>query len=126
MADESSIYAVVSGDSAVVALIGSRFYDQMVPPNLAQPVTTPYVIATVVSDVPNNVLNSAPGISEFRIQFDVYATAAAQGKAKCKAVLNAIRAALATRGFENFSQDMPADDSTLRRIMSDWSFQIAR
>lgn len=125
MADESTIRAILTGYAGLTALVGSRVYDQVAPTNLATPVTTPYVVMTAVSEVPENYVKGAPGVADFRLQFDAYGAS----KASCKAVLVQIRAALHAAGYEGseeLTQDLPADDPALRRITSDWRFVLSR
>lgn len=125
MADESTIRATLAAYAPLTALISTRLWDETVPTNVVSPVTRPFVVMTVASDVPFNLLAAAPGGAAMRIQIDIYADT----KASAKAVLSAIRAALHAAGHygcEVLTQNIPADDPTLRRISSDWSFVLAR
>ena len=123
MADESYIYGVVAGDAGVQALLGTtptRVFDGRHPETLVR--TTPYVVANVISRVPENDMEGAAGVDSFRIQFDIIATttSAANG------VLSALRTALNSYGYELTTQKTVEESTDLRRIITDWSFWLAR
>lgn len=125
MADESAIRALLVAHAPLTALVGTRIYDQMVPTAATSPTPRPYLLLTVVSDVPFNEAADAPGAADMRLQFDAYA----DNKASAKSVLAAVRAALHAAGYvgsEDSTRDLPADDPALRRISSDWSFILSR
>lgn len=129
MADESSIRAVLVAASAFTSLIGGaiapRLWDQVAPTNMPTPLPRPFVIMSVVADVPERDMSTAPGISSFTIRFDVYA----ESKASAKAVLTQLRAALNNAGHvdgEHIARDLPADDPQLKRISSEWQFWLTR
>ena len=120
MADESSIYAVLTAWAPLTALISSRFYDQRVPANVPTPAPTPFVIAAVIAAVPINYVGETPGGYWYRLQFDAYA----DSKASAKAVVAEIRAAMYAAGYkgcEEMERDLPADDVNLRRISNEWN-----
>jgi hypothetical protein len=120
VADESTIRTAALADAGVAALIGDRLYDQRVPES--KPVTTPYVVMRVISAVPLNTIDSTPGVDDTRMQFDIIDTT----KAGAKAVHSALRIPLANLGYELLSMDGLDEATDRRRIISDWSFWLAR
>ena len=125
MADESTIRALLTAYTGLTSLVSTRIYDQVAPTNQATPITLPFMVASTISDVPSNYVAGAPGVAEFRIQFDIYGTT----KTSCKAVLTQLRACLHAAGYvgsESITQDLPADDPAMRRITSDWLFVLSR
>lgn len=123
MADESYIYGVVAGDAGVQALLGTsptRVFDERYPESSTR--TTPYVIASVISRVPENDMEGAAGVDSFRIQFDIIATTTSSANS----VLAALRAALNSHGYELTTQKTVDETTDLRRIITDWSFWLAR
>jgi hypothetical protein len=122
MADESSIRTLLLADATVNSLISNRLYDQRKPENLAGPASESYVIMTVISTTPENMLDAAPGVDQYRIQFDIYAL----NKSACKTILTAFRNVLAGVGYEALSQDFLDENTDLKRILLHFDFFIAR
>ena len=125
MADEASIRALLAAAAPLTALVGTRIYDQIAPTSTPTPLPRPYLLMTVVSDVPFNEVADAPSGALMRVQFDAYA----DSKASAKQVLAAVRAALHAAGYvgsEDSTRDLPAADPALRRISSDWAFVLGR
>jgi hypothetical protein len=92
-----AVRQVLTSSSAVTALMGQRFFPELLPQNVAMPAA----VLTLVSDVPNDVLAPAPGSTLFnaRVQVDVYDKDfdVAEGAAK------AIRDALGAKRSSTFS-----------------------
>ena len=122
MADESYIYAVLAGDATLSALVSTRIYDNRVPENIASPQTAPYIVGRVVTSVPENMLDEAPGVDHVRMQLDIYA----ETKASARAVLAAIRTPLERLGYEVLTMDFADPTTDLRNIKSDWEFWLSR
>lgn len=122
MADESSIRTLLLADTTVTSLINTRLYDQRVPENVLSPITEPYVIMTTVSTTPENQLDGAPGVDQYRLQFDIYALS----KATCKSILSAFRNVLHSVGYEAMSQDFLDENTDLKRLLLHFDIFISR
>lgn len=122
MADESSIRTLLLADATVNSLISNRLYDQRKPENLAGPAYESYVIMTVISTTPENMLDAAPGVDQYRIQFDIYALS----KATCKSILSAFRNVLHSVGYEAMSQDFLDENTDLKRLLLHFDIFISR
>jgi hypothetical protein len=85
------IFATVSADAGVTALLGSvpncRFFLFGQAP---QGVTKPYAVWRQISGRPENYLGKVPDIDQFGIQVDVYADSASGARAVAEALRDAI------------------------------------
>lgn len=122
MADESYIMAVLRASAPLAMLVGDRIWDQRVPENLPTPITTSYIISTVVSTTPENYLDQPPNVDLYTIQFDIFA----QTKSQCKQILTVMRGLFSSIGYEAFSQDFLDDATDLRRLVVNYDFFISR
>lgn len=122
MADESALYALLAADAAVTAIVGTRIYDGQVPTNQAGPLTDPYIVGHVVADTPLAILDGPPGASNLRVQFDLYAPT----KAVVRSLHQAVRGVLEAVAMEEGAFDFVEQNSTLRRVSSDWSYWVTR
>lgn len=81
------IYTVVTGNSSVTALIGTRFYPAASAP---QGVTKPYATYQNISGVPENYINQVPDVDEYGIQVDCFAESYAQVVSLAEAIRDAV------------------------------------
>lgn len=88
MADiEAAVYSILTADSTLAALVGTRVYPQVAP----QDVALPYVAYERIST--SRVYSHSPGVSQLaraRFQF----TAGSTSYSDVRAVVNAVRGAL--------------------------------
>lgn len=83
------VQQVLAGSTALVAIVGTRIYQQVVPADE----TRPYVVWRLVSGVPENNLSEAPDIDDQRVQVDFYSSSPTQARQMCQAGRDAIEAA---------------------------------
>lgn len=103
--------------TALQATVGGRLYPLVAP----APVTLPYAVYQVISQVPQNVLSDTPGLFNTRLQVDVFARLYSE----CQTLKASVRSAMAS-GFGNsakeiLTQDLFEDDARLHRVSMDWS-----
>lgn len=125
MADiEAAVYSILTADSTLSALVGTRIYPNVVP----QDVTLPAVAYQRIST--SRVYSHSPGVSQLarpRFQF----TSVARSYSDVKAVANALRGALDAYGgtaasvlvFTMLSQnefDTFSDDGDLHTVRQDF------
>lgn len=122
MADESYIMSILRASVPLAMLVGDRIWDQRVPENVPTPITTSYIISSVVSTTPENYLDQPPNVDLYAIQFDIYA----QTKSHCKQILTVMRGLFSDIGYESFSQDFLDDSTDLRRLIVNYDFFIPR
>lgn len=102
--------------------VDDRVYLDIVPPTLPKPLTLPYIVYSVASETPENVLSDTPDVANFRVQFDLYAERAVD----LPAIRSAVRQALAPHGYELLGLGGFDDDTRLHRYTMDWSFWLPR
>jgi hypothetical protein len=105
-----------TAQTLLAALVSGRCYPLTAP----DPVTKPYIIYSVISDVQENGIGGFAGISNQRMQVDAYATS--YGAVKTLAA--SIKTAMSTAAFTNIhlsSQDLHESDTQLYRISMDFS-----
>ena len=130
MADETTIFTLLRAHAGFASLIGgtgaaARIYDQIVPPEVLQPVATPFVIVTTVDDLAQTASEGTQLAGYYRIQFDIYAAS----KGSALPVLAQLRAALLAgmpQAYEESRRDVAASDPKLKRISTDWRVLIPR
>ena len=103
--------------TALQSSVGGRLYPLVAP----SPVTLPYAVYQVISQVPSNVLSDTPGLFNSRMQVDVFA----RTYAECQTLKATLRGAMAT-GFGNAAKeinttDLFEEDAKLHRVSMDWS-----
>jgi hypothetical protein len=103
--------------TALQSSVGGRLYPLVAP----SPVTLPYAVYQVISQVPSNVLADTPGLFNTRIQVDAFA----RTYAECQSLKATLRGAMST-GFgraatEINTTDLFEEDAKLFRISMDWS-----
>lgn len=115
------VFALLSADAGVAALVAKRIYPQIAP----QPLTKPYVVYAVVSDEPlNSLQGDTSGLGSARVQIDCYATSYRD----VQAVADAVDAVLKARNVYNDSsslrlsrRDLYESDTKLHRVSADYS-----
>lgn len=72
---ETGIYTLLSTTAELTAQVGTRIFPDVAPQSDENglPTSFPYVVYTVVSDIPTDHMLADSGISEARVQIDVYA-----------------------------------------------------
>lgn len=125
MADiEAAVYSILTADSTLAALVGTRVYPNVVPQDVALPAVAYQRIST------SRVYSHSPGVSQLarpRFQF----TSVANSYSDVKAVANAVRGALDAYGgtaasvlvFTMLSQnefDTFSDDGDLHTVRQDF------
>lgn len=76
------IDSLLRGSSAVTAMVGSRIYRSQA----ADGATTPYIVWTIVSAIPENNLSELPELDEAVIQVDCYADKQSDSRKLCEAM----------------------------------------
>lgn len=102
--------------TALGALVSGRCYPLTAP----DPVIKPYIIYSVISDVPANSLDGYSGISQKRIQVDIYSTTYGGVKAMAATVKDSFTVAL-PQSVHLSSQELHEPDTQLYRITMDFS-----
>jgi hypothetical protein len=115
------LYALLSANAGVAALVGDRIFPQVMP----QGGQLPALVYAVVDDVPENTLTGYT-LRGARVQIDCYGKAyiAAQGTAD--AVVSAL-AEIVTEGLAAVllsRRDGYEDETTLHKVMLDFSLWI--
>ena len=108
----------IEGDiqSILAALVTGRCYPMFAP----DPVTKPYIVYQVISDVQESNLDGYAGISNKRIQVDVYSTTYGGSKT----LASSVKTSMSNASFSNIhlsSQDLYEQDTQLYRISMDFS-----
>ncbi len=89
MSTLEAVRAELALDSALVALVSTRMYPQVLPPDMT---TMPALTITVVSEVPVNSLSSSPGLQNARVQIDCFGKTYASARAVHAAVFAVLTA----------------------------------
>jgi hypothetical protein len=118
---EEALRALLRGNPAVAALVGTRVDWGMRP----QGSSLPAICLTVISDAPVNRTLDGPGPSQARVQVDCFGAT----YASAKTVARAVRRALDGRKDQTFlgifiagARDLPDDDgvSTVHNVSMDF------
>lgn len=102
--------------TALAALVSGRCYPLTAP----DPVTKPYIIFSVISDVQLNSLDGFSGLAEKRIQVDIYSTTYGGAKTMAATVKDSFTVAL-PQSVHLSSQDLHEPELQLFRISMDFS-----
>lgn len=86
-----SVYAILTADAAVSALVGTRIYRHGEAP---QKVAGPYVTWFLVSGTPENELSARPRVDRLEVQVDCWSANTGGGDAGVEALAVAVRDAL--------------------------------
>lgn len=108
----------IEGD--IQALLSPLTDDRVWPVLSVQPATTPYLIYSVISDVPLVTLDGPNGTDNLRVQIDAYADSYGAAKALAKRVKDAMQGA----AFINTplsSRDLSEPEEKLYRVSMDFS-----
>ncbi len=95
---------------------GERLYPQIAPDGVIKP----YAVYRRIASAPENVLAGSSGLTNSRIQIDVYASTYAQSQS----VAHAIALQMANWSIQNVClgfQDFYEEDAKLHRVMTDFS-----
>jgi hypothetical protein len=108
----------IEGDiqTILAALVSGRAYPMVAP----DPVTKPYIVYQIISDVMENTLKGYAGKSNKRVQVDVYHTS----YGAVKTLMESIRSAMAASAIKNLhlsTQDLYESEVQLYRISMDYS-----
>ena len=123
MSAEAAIYAQLSGDAGVTALVGARIYAQRLP----QRPTLPALSYTSISKIRPQAMGVATGLSETRVQVDAWATDYATVRGLADAVRAALERARGSIGGVTVQDILPEnegdaldDEGTRYRVSLDW------
>lgn len=119
MAMTAPVYALLSADAAVTALVAGRIHAQGYAGDNPQ---APYVTWQLVSGVPGVYLASRPGYDSFRAQIDCWAADAATAQLIAAAVRDALETAASCVGV---MEERDAETG-LFRYSGDWMFIASR
>lgn len=97
MGFQSDLYAALSADVGLAALIGTRLYPNDAPPDVAVPFVVYYEFATPREQLMSNAI----GVSKPRIQYSCYADT----YSSAVAVIDALRAAVLTLPYPIVLED---------------------
>lgn len=114
------VYALLSGDAAVSAIVADRIYRHSHAP---QDVAKPYISWYVAGGHAENYLAGRPGIDQELVQIDCWSTTAQE----CKALMLATVKALELHGHQSgMPQDDFENDTQLYRYMLQFYFWTPR
>lgn len=85
------VFSILSGDTSVAALVGTRIYRHG---NAPQGVTAPYITWFVVSGIPENELSDLPRIDRYQVQVDCWSSNTGGGDTQIEALAEAVRDAI--------------------------------
>ena len=106
-----NVYALLAGDAAVAAQVGTRVYRFGQAP---QRVTAPYITWYVVAGVPENTLPDTPVVDRWELQIDCWSDNDGTGDQDIEALALAVRNAL--EAYHHVTGIGPADrDPDTRR-----------
>jgi len=91
MGFQADLYAALSGNAGLTALIGTRLYPNEAP----QDPTLPYIVYYEFATPREQLMSNAIGVSKPRIQYSIYA----ESYTSALAVADALRPALLGSGF---------------------------
>lgn len=121
MAMVPPVYALLSADAAVTALVpASRIRGQGYA---GETPVAPYITWQTVSGVPANYIAGRPGIDAFRVQIDIWANDATSAKQIATAVRDALE--LNAHCVSIMGESFEAD-TKLFRYSYDWAFHTPR
>lgn len=103
--------------STLGALVSGRCYPLIAP----DPVTAPYIVFAVISDVPETTLEGAEVQSHKRIQVDAYAAGYGAAKTLNESIKAAMAGVTTFTSVPTLSQDMIDPDVQLYRVSTDFS-----
>lgn len=116
----TSVYDALKGSSDLAALATGGIYQATVPEDK----TRPYVVWTVISNLPENTLSCPPEIDDQRVQIDCWApidAAGGNGLRICKEMMQSVVQALTDVGLIVFGPWQSFDTDTR---MYRWSCDI--
>lgn len=120
---QEKVAAWLGADAEVRAQFGDRFYPNVLPQNT----TLPAAVYQVISDVPVNSLDGYSGLSNARLQVDVYHGTYAKGDVAARILLNALRSVISGVDGAEFSslllarRDQYETETRLHRVNLDFS-----
>jgi hypothetical protein len=103
--------------TALQSTVGGRLYPLVTP----SPVTLPYAVYQVISQVPSNVLADTPGLFNTRIQVDVFARTYAECQTLKASVRTAMVSGFGFKATEINTTDLFEEEARLYRVSLDWS-----
>jgi|SRR5690625_765535 len=114
-----NVYQMLSANAAVAALVDDRIYMTQAPEDVDQP----FIVWTMVSNVPYNTLACVPDSDQQRIQLDGYA----RDQEDARKLASAIMRALETKGnFVSGAIPMREPNTRLYRYTMDILLHHAR
>lgn len=114
---ESKLYALLTADPAVSAIVGTRVYPMVLP----QRCTFPAASYFRVSGGQQNTLDGYSGTENPRIQVDCWAREYADAKALASAIRTAMDGATNFKALCISDRDMYEDDAELHRVLLEFS-----
>lgn len=118
------VYALLSSNSEVSALVGTRIYRHGVAP---QNVAAPYVTWALVSGTPENELSDIPRADRLDVQIDCWSNNTGTGDVQVESVATAVRDALEPYAHMNSIILNEQDFETRRyRIAMQFTFWLSR
>lgn len=110
MSLDTKLYTLLSGDSAVAALVSTRIYPVLAPQGAALPM----VIFTRISSGREYTLSGATGLENPRVQIDCYSETYSEAKSVSEAVVAAIRGATTFRTAWDDPRESYEEDEIFR------------
>lgn len=110
---ETTLYTVLSTDTAVSNIVSTRIYPLIAPQDSAMPA----VVYQRVSTVPVNSLAGDSGLDAVRIQISCWASTYAGAKSLAVAVKNAV---LTMNAITEMEMDDMEDETRLYRVILDF------
>ncbi|WP_395674703.1 DUF3168 domain-containing protein [Inquilinus sp.] len=110
---EPALFALVTGNAGVAALIATRMYPEVLP----QAPTYPAITYTVVTGESHYAMQAPSGLARIRVQFDLFTQRKADGVALEKAFMAAVS------GFRGTVGSPPVQIQGAFRVMEVNAFQ---
>ena len=105
---QQAIFEVLAGAAGVSNIVGTRVYPDAAPQGVARP----YVVWQEISDVPENGLDGALGLDNFRVQVTCWAEKATDARALLVQVIAAMAASAQFKSLLADRRALPFEPDT--------------
>jgi hypothetical protein len=111
----------MSVQESLYTALQSAFSGRLYPLVAPSPVTLPYGVYQVISQVPSNVLSDTPGLYNTRLQIDVFTRLYSEAQTLKASIRTAMASSFGHKAKEIASQDLYEEEAKLHRVSMDWS-----
>lgn len=114
-----SLFAALTADAAVAALVEARVFPNKAPQDAA----APFVVYQLISEVPENILRGGSSLSSSRLQVDSYGVTYLEAHAVAAAVAAVFEAfsSPSLSAWRLSTRDLFDDEAQLHRVWADFS-----